>query len=378
MLSRIETILKEKKVGLLIHNKVHLYSNGLFQNAFFLLRCFEHIGLSAQLLCLEPDPAPLQNTGLCLKQISTDLDIFNPSEYHTIVTISRGLPIELFTLLKKHQIHVVALMCGAFTVMHMEEFVHGPYESSSSFTSKKIPSDEIWTLPKNIKHLNYISLLRNVPAFAVTNLWSPEINLKSNPVNELVYNYELHSPKKINILITEPNVNFCKNAWIPIMAAEWLHKHYPELIDSIYIFNFPKHGHHMIEDLGIKPKLKKFARLAMPEILSHFNKQSATPIFVSYQLKCTGNYLSYETIYFGYPLVHNSPDLDENGYPYKEEDIVECANQIVYAATHHNKTVNSYIEKGRAYLKKVDPENKEVGAIYSQLINEGIRKSLSE
>jgi hypothetical protein len=261
----------------------------------------------------------------------------------------------------------------------MEEFVHGLYESSSSFITKNTnPANEIWTLPKNKPHINYISILRNIPAFVVTNLWSPEINLMSKPEHELRYNYAVHNPKKINILITEANISFCKNAWIPIMAAEWLHKHHPELIESIYVFNFPKNGHHMIEDLSIKSLLKKFSRIAIPEILYNFNNQTAMPIFVSYQSKWEGNYSYYEALYFGYPLVHNSPDLQDNGYAYKEEDIAECANQIVYAANHHNQTLNAYLKKTRDYLKTIAPENADVCAVYSQLVNEGIRKSLSK
>jgi hypothetical protein len=378
MLSRIETIRKEKKIGLLIHNKVHLFSNGLFQNAFFLFRCFEHIGLSAQLLCLETDPAPLQNTGLSLKQISTDPSIFNASDYHTIVTCSRGLPMEIFRVLKEHKVHVVAFGCGISIMIDMEEFVHGPWGSSSGFVSKKVPKDEVWTIPNNEKYLNYISLLRDTRSFVVPHVWSPEINRISNSEEKLLYNYSVHNPNKINLLVTESNINLCKNAWLPIIAAEWLNKYHPDLIESVYIFNFPKHGHAMIDELDIKPKLKKFARLAMPEILTHFNQQAPTPIFISYQMNCPLNYSYYESLYFGYPLVHNSSELDGNGYFYRNEDIVECANQILYAATHHNKTINTYMEKGRTYLKKIDPENKDVGAIYSQLINEGIRKSLTE
>jgi len=378
MLSRIETIRKGKKVGLLIHNKVHLYSNGLFQNAFFLVRCFEHVGLSAQLLCLESDPAPLQNTGLCLKQMCTDPTMFDPSEYHTIVTCSRGITKEIYTLLKEHKVHVVAFLCGNSVMIDMEEFVHGPFGTSSGFIGRGPPKDEVWTIPNYKSSLNYISLLRGAPSFVVPHLWSPEIILKSNSESELLYKYPTHNPRKVNLLITEPNIALFKNAWIPIMAAEWLNKYHPDLIDSVYIFNFPKHGHIMLDELDIKPKVKKFARLAMPEILMHFNQQSPLPIFVSYQFKNPLNYTYYEALYFGYPLVHNSPELDENGYMYLEEDIVECANQILYAANHHNKSANSYVKKGRNYLKKIEPENEDVGAIYSQLINEGISKSLSE
>jgi len=378
MLSRIETIRKEKKVGLLIHNKVHLFSNGLFQNAFFLVRCFEYAGLSAQLLCLEPDPAPLQNTGLYLKTLCTDPTIFNPSDYHTVLTVSRGLPPDIYALLKKHNVRAVAFGCGNVVMHDMEEFVHGSFGNVSSFIGRGPPTDEVWTIPNYKSSLNYISLLRNVRSFVVPHLWSPEIILKSNTESDLLYNYTKHNSRKVNLLITEPNIALFKNAWIPIMAAEWLNKHHPDLIDSIYVFNFPKHGNVMIDELDIKPKVKKFARLAMPEILTHFNQQTPLPIFVSYQFKNPLNYTYYEALHYGYPLVHNSPDLDGNGYLYKEEDIVECANQILYATNHHNKTVNTYIEKGRTYLKQIDPENKDVCAIYSQLINEGIRTALSE
>jgi len=375
MLSRIETIRKEKKVGLLIHNKVHLYSNGMFQNAFFLVRCFEHIGLSAQLLCLEPDPAPLQNTGLCLKQMCSDTSIFNPSDYHTIVTCSRGIPMEIFTLLKEHKVHIVAFLCGNNVMIDMDEFVHGPFGTSSGFIGKGHLTDEVWTIPNNKNSLNYISLLRGVSSFVVPHLWSPEIILKSDTESNLLYNYTKHNPKKVNIIITEPNIALLKNGWIPIMAAEWLNKHHPDLIESVYVFNFPKHGHGMLQEIDIKTKVKKFARLAMPEILIYFNQQTPLPIFVAHQFKNPLNYSYYEAFHFGYPLVHNSSELEGNGYMYNEEDIVECANQIVYVANYHNKIVNTYIEKGRAYLKKIDPENKDVGAIYSQLINEGICKS---
>jgi len=375
MLSRIETIRKEKKVGLLIHNKVHLYSNGMFQNAFFLVRCFEHIGLSAQLLCLEPDPAPLQNTGLCLKQMCSDTSIFNPSDYHTIVTCSRGIPMEIFTLLKEHKVHIVAFLCGNNVMIDMDEFVHGPFGTSSGFIGKGHLTDEVWTIPNNKNSLNYISLLRGVSSFVVPHLWSPEIILKSDTESNLLYNYTKHNPKKVNIIITEPNIALLKNGWIPIMAAEWLNKHHPDLIEFVYVFNFPKHGHGMLQEIDIKTKVKKFARLTMPEILIYFNQQTPLPIFVAHQFKNPLNYSYYEAFHFGYPLVHNSSELEGNVYMYIEEDIVECANQRVYGANYHNKIVNTYIEKGRAYLKKIDPENKDVGAIYSQLINEGICKS---
>jgi hypothetical protein len=89
------------------------------------------------------------------------------------------------------------------------------------------------------------------------------------------------------------------------------------------------------------------------------------------------NYLYYEALYYGWPLVHNSPDLDGCGYYYPENNIGACAEAIKKAYTFHNRTSKEYLEKGRAYLKRVDPFDAEMLRTWDGMISTGVANSLA-
>jgi hypothetical protein len=172
-------------------------------------------------------------------------------------------------------------------------------------------------------------------------------------------------------LIIEANISILKNAWLPIVAAEHLHMKNPDLFEFVYAFNWPENAHatKMGESLTLGSKLRRFKRLSMADIMTHFNAESSMPIFVSYQINNTLNYMYYECLYFGFPLVHNSPDLEGCGYYYPENDIAKCAEMILYAQKHHHKNLVEYIAKGRKYLERVDPLNSGVANTWKQLID---------
>lgn len=70
------------KIGLLIHDRVHIYSNGIFQNAFFIYQCLENAGFIPQFLCQYTNPSTFYGTDLPLKQISNDPSVFDVSGYN--------------------------------------------------------------------------------------------------------------------------------------------------------------------------------------------------------------------------------------------------------------------------------------------------------
>lgn len=369
------------KIGLLIHDRVHIYSNGIFQNALFIYQCLEKAGFIPQFLCQDTNPSTFYGTDLPLKQISTDSSVFDISGYKAILTISVGLSQDQYDYLKKHKVFIASFLCGNTFMHHMEDFVRGPYDpKSSSFVTRDIPTDEIWTIPSYKYCLDYISLIRDKPAFVVPHLWSSHILAESvvkkygKSEMELVYNFPAHTSKKLNLLVLEPNIALFKNAWLPIMAAEKIESMDPDVIENIYVFNFPSHSHAhtMIKSLRIHNKIKKFNRQAIPEILTHFNKQSSMPIIVSHQVHNTLNYVYYEALYYGWPLVHNSPDLEDNGYMYKEDSLTGCVNAILHAQLNHHKNAETYKECGRKYLEKIHPYNPGVVSTWKQLFNEGI------
>lgn len=382
MLARINNIKKEKKVGIVIHNKANLFTNGITQNAFFIYQCLENAGMKCQFLCNETEPSKFGFRDLGVKTLSCDHAIFDPSEYHTIITVTRGMLESHFNMLKENKVRVISFICGNSLMQHMEDFVKGESAPGvSTGIGLKACADEIWVIPSYEHSLDYLRVTKNVSSlYIVPHLWSNTFIAETcllydkKPDVELVYDYSKHVNKKLTILIMEPNLALFKNAWIPIIACEKLNRLYPDLIENVFVFNYPKHNisYNMTDNLSLGKKLRKFNRLPMSEIMLHFNNNKSFPIILSYQILNGLNYLYYEALNYGWPLVHNSTELDGCGYFYPNEDITKCVDAIMTAFNTHNHTANTYLEKAHQYLKRVDPLGDENKKIWSQLIDHGI------
>jgi hypothetical protein len=373
---------KSKKVGILVHTGSQIFANGIIQNAYFICESLKQIGIESTLLTHD-DPGILDYKDIPIKKISTNLLEFDPDEYHTIITVTRGIYKELYEHLKAHKIAIVAFICGN-TLMHsQEDFVRGPLGGTASMIGKKSLADEAWVIPSYSHSLDYIETVRGVPAYIVPHLWNPEILINHAKFfykaseKELLYNLAIHTGKKIEILILEPNIALFKNAWIPIVASDKFYNEHPELVEFVFVFNYPEHNNswNMADNCSLGPKLRRFKRLSISEILTSFNTHDTIPIFLSYQLYNSLNYLYYELLYFGYPLVHNSPDLDGCGYFYPEHNLTKCCEQIMYAYKNHNKHLDTYIAKSRTYLKRVDPYDPSVCRTWDEMINSVLAKN---
>jgi len=383
MSSVFELLKKEKKVGLIIHANTSMFSNGIIQNAFFLYQLLNKLGMTCELLCHEENPRPLEYNKIPLKQICKNELVFDPSEYHTIITVTRSLNKSEYDMLKKHKVAVIAFVCGNNLMHDMENFVRGPLGNLSTFIGKGSPVDEVWTIPSYSHSIDYLEMTRGKPVYTIPHLWSSEILRESalsrfkKTESDLDYNLTRHSGKKIEIVVLEPNMALFKNAWVPIMACEKLERTHPEVLEQVFVFNFPTYqsSYSMTNSLDVSKKLRKFQRLSMPEIMAHFNEKNVMPVFLSYQLMNSLNYLYYELLYYGYPLVHNSPDLEGCGYFYPDNDLTKCVEAIMKAHKHHNKNLFTYKDQARAYLHKIDPLNPEVGKVWEQMINESIARS---
>jgi len=382
MLARIEAIKKEKKVGIIVHNKANLFTNGITQNAYFIYQCLENIGMKCQFLCHDGEPAKFGFRDLEVKTLSTDRAVFDPSEYHTIISVTRGLLEPHYKMLKEHNVHVISFICGNGLMQHMEEFVKGEsMPGVSTGIGLKACADELWLIPSLKFSIDYYKVIKDTSiAHIVPHLWGNTFlsetcaQFDKKPEKELFYNFYNHVNKKLTILIMEPNLSLVKNAWIPIIACEKLNRMYPDLIENVFVFNFPKHdiSYSMTDHLSLGKKLRKFKRLSMSQVMLHFNAEKSFPVFLTNQILTSLNYLYYETLYYGWPLVHNSPDLDGCGYFYPEHDIAKCVEAIMNAFNTHNINSCLHIEKNHKYLKRTDPLGEENKKIWTQLIDHGI------
>lgn len=378
---------KKQRVGIVIHDKASLFSNGIVQNAYFLHQCLEAKGYTCQFLCGEPNPSPFEHDRLSLKQITTDPSIFNPSDYHTIITVTRRISPEIYKLCNRNKIGVISLVCGNCYVLDQEDFVRGLVGDSITFLGGSRNIDEQWLIPSYHHSLEYLELVRKKPATLVPHLWSSSIlkhftpSMLHKPESDLFFNISKRKNKKINIIIMEPNMSTMKTAWMPILACERLHMTHPDLIEHVFVFNFPSHKNswEMTDAFTVSPKIRKFSRKSVAEIMWHFNIETECfPLFLSHQMLNSLNYIYYELLYYGFPLVHNSPDLDGCGYMFPENNISKCAEQMFHAYTNHISTLDTYKENSKKYLNRVDPFDVEVQNAFDTRLIASMTASLAK
>ena len=372
---------QEKKIGIVIISDVQIFSNGLIQNAYYLYQCLENSGHRCEFLCYDTNPKPFNHKKISVKTISSNPSIFSAIDYKAIITVSTGIDTDIYEYLKKYNVAIIGFVCGCTLMMDQDSFIN--MNSIKTYISKSTKIDELWVIPSYKYMLDYVEITRNAPAFIVPHLWSNECikeDLKhryNQEENVLFYNIEKCKNKKINIIILEPNLYIVKNSWIPIVIAEKLHQKYPNLIDNVYVFGYPEHNkaYDMIESLSVSSKVRRFKRLAISNIINYFNNDSQSfPVYLSTQLYNSLNYTYYEILYYGYPLIHNSLDLEDQGYYYPEFEISKAVDCILKAYKNHDKNVDIIKDKAKKYLERVDPFNNDVcktinGMLTSAIVN---------
>jgi len=366
-----------RKIGIVIADDLHIFSNGITQNAFFIKECFEKVGFVCEFLCVKRNPKPFGFRNIPIQYITPDnLELFNPKEYCLIVYTSRRLCKVYYKFLKANNVKVVNFICGNHFIRESEDFILR--DASCAFTSDRGDCDEHWIIPSYTFMIDYIKATRGSEGYIVPHLWSPLIINECYQAkykkhwHELIYKPYVLSRKKIDIIIMEPNLGYIKTSWIPIVVSEKLELSNSQMLNKVFVYNFPLHkgAHDMIIDFKVYDKIIKQNRLAIYDILEQCNKTDTMPVFLSHHYKNSLNYLYYEILYYGYPLVHNSDNLDGCGYYYPENNIGKCVEVIISAYKQHNKQIDTYREKSLNYLKRVDPYDSSVGSIWKQRIQE--------
>jgi hypothetical protein len=384
----VQTLKSTKKIGIIIHSGSHLFSSGIIQNAYFNYQCFEHMGLKPEFLCFDENPKGFGYKDLQMKQIVRgDSSKFEPSDYFMVMTVTRSMDTATYDMFKKAGVAVCAFICGNCIMFDQEDFCRGS-RGQATFIDSNSKADQLWIIPSFWSSHDYLETIRRTPSFVVPHLWSPEIikeftpKYYKKPESELFYDPSKHKGKKINILILESNMALLKNAWVPMVACEKLHQQNPDIIDCVYVFNYPKDNlaWQMADSLTLErdKKLRRFARLSFPEILLHFNSLESMPIILSYQVHNTLNYLYYEFLHYGYPLVHNSPDLDKCGYYFPEFNIGKCVDQLLIANASHEDNFEKYKKDAKKYLKRVDPLDSDVCKKWEERIDNLMLKKVND
>lgn len=370
------------RVGITIglhHEAETLWNNGIKQNAVFLAEALRHCPNVAATVLVNTTQTAITDK-LPWDQTRWPTRTFDDAKDTLDVLIELGGQIDAAQTeyLKQRGVRLVSYCCG-FEYVHAMESVlfRRPLWGENLFVNQRY--DDIWMIPQvdNISR-SYFEVLRRLPARVAPFIWSPMfVDERSKDLPENGRYRPGGGPKRLSVI--EPNHNVVKFCLYPALIAELVYRERPDSIAILQVTNAEQIARESLEFIALMNQLDIvrnhkavfLGRHDTPEFLSR-----NTDIVISHQLENPLNYIYLEVCWQGYALVHNAALCPELGYYYPANDATKGAQQVLIALDQHDAHASWYRERQRTMIGRFLPDNPQLVATYSALLDDLVRKPI--
>jgi len=362
-----------------------LWENGIFQNCFFLLNLLQRSpAIEAAYLVNGGDGDPSEAGDFLALSPAPVIDMDTAMrELDIVIELSAQLNPAWANEFRGRGGRVVGMRVANDYAIDIERMV---FDKPHAMLISGTPYDVIWTLPA-FEHTcaSYYQSAQRAPVRVMQHLWSPAIVERSMRAASLKapFSYQPStqpgtqpgsqpSPRPWRLAVLEPNVCMVKTSFIPMLVADLAHRQDPKMIRNLRVFN--------TASLTSNPEFVNFSRSL--DLVKHgiATFEGRLPVFeimtehadaiVSHQWENAQNYVYYEALYGGYPLIHNSELIGSCGYRYHEFDCYEGALALRQAFASHDLRLDDYRREARDFLRTLDPESEENVAAYTAALLE--------
>lgn len=349
-----------------------VWENGIYQNCIFLVMLLMRSPL-VEATCLvagggdgEPadakhfladSPVPL----IDMNEAAATLDV--------MIEMSAQLDREWVVAFRERGGKIVAMHVGNDYVIDIERMM---FEKPHGSLITGAPYHEVWTLAEYEKScVPYYRSTHRCPVRVMPHLWSPLVLQRdaARLPEGVSFGYR-PGRKRWRAAIFEPNICMVKTCFVPLLVCEAAHRSNPDMLEHVWAYN----TFHLKEHVGFNG----FARIL--DIVKHgltsfegrfpFCRVVAADVdvVVSHHWENAQNYVFYEALSGGYPLVHNSHLIGNCGYRYHGFDCEEGGRALQRAYTEHDDNFDAYRQNARAFIAQLDPESETNVRIYTQAI----------
>ena len=226
--------------------------------------------------------------------------------------------------------------------------------------------DEVWMLPKDQQHSAMMRTMTRCPVRIAPYLWGPlflQQRMEEIAQQGHVYGWSAQAPatgrRALRVAIFEPNVSVVKSSSIPMLACDEAFRREPDSVEMMHVLNTLQMQQH--------PTMLFFAN-SLDLVRQHkacfhgrndiagFMAQHANAV-VAHQWCNDQNYSYLDTLYGDYPLIHNSPWLQQfgAGYYYPGFEAATGGEQLLHAWRHHEENLPDQRRAAHALFAAVDP-----------------------
>lgn len=335
-----------------------IWENGAFQNVVFLVQTLQQSPLVAEaVIVVTWDELPTLPPDLMLSDLGIRM-VALPEAMQLLDVV-----VELSALLNEEWLQTfqakggrnVWMRIGNDYVIDIERAMFN-LPSGSLCSRKKVAA--VWTIPEyEYSCTDYFALTTRAPVEVLPHLWSPLFIDKGIAHLSIPEQFGYRPGRKQwRLAIAEPNVCMVKTSLVPIFVAETYYRQQPQQVEMVRVMNshrLRKHGAfvqlmHML-DLVRHEAISFDDRIPLYELLAYH-----ADVMISHHWENGQNYLYYEVLYGGYPLIHNSKFLRDVGYFYPDFNPLKGATALNMAWKQHDTGLATYRQKADTFLRTLD------------------------
>jgi hypothetical protein len=349
------------KIAVTCKDSSKIWSNGLTQNAYFLIGLLQKCGYEVDAV------SQFEEAGKKIEEFEVKLlNMDTIKNYHIVIEVCYSVTDSLLDYALKNGVKVLTINYGNILMLMQEDLILNP----TSFPAVNRGGLDTWISPHFEFSKGFVEVTSKGKVSICPYIWDPKIFNKYCQENKLDPFYK--DSKNINkIGIFESNINIIKTAIYPLISLEKLERENKNLIKEVLVFNglSLKENEKFKEitsnfDLFNNGKLSVEARYPMPNMLA----KGYVGTILSHQFYCDLNYLVLEGLYTGVPVIHNSEACKDAGYFYKGFDASSCVDKIKEALSTHQEGIEGYKSSAKDVLFKFSVENKENMRGYIDLV----------
>lgn len=348
-----------------------LWSSGLNQNAVLLARLMLRLPDVASVAMVDCSPAAGPHPLAVWAGLPTMRPEQAADELDILIEIGGRAHGDLMRRFRDRGGKLVSYMAGNAMVMDFEALAcalpHGEQVTEERF-------DAAWLTPQHW-HMNrdLCRITRSPKTHIAPHLWEPVFFDQFAREHELDPFYKRGAaPRPWRLAVLEPNINVLKTFHLPLLVAEEAFRRAPEQIEGVLLFNTQilcgvAHFDEITgaTDLARAGKLFSEGRHATPNVLA----RHADAVIV-HQWENDLNYLYWDVLWSGHPLIHNSPAAREVGYYYESFDPADGGRVLVDAMARHRDRAGAARGEALDFLRRFSIDQPAVLARHEELIED--------
>ena len=352
-------------ISIALQPDTNIWNSGHNQNLFFLAQLFSR-SPAVQSVCLInmgsgtvlPDHSLVKELGLPVvkpQDVTHGLDL--------VIEMGASLPLEWLHHVRALGTRVAGMLVGHTYLSQAED----PMFERSGTIMIGTPWDELWTLPSFMK--TSAPLLRTVaraPVVAMPHIWSPaflqgaieEAAQAGRPFGFKPDGGAQRRPWRAAIF--EPNLSVGKNCFIPMLVCESAYRDNRDALDLMMVLNtFHMKEHSTFNAFAVHLDLTRDHKASYEPRLPFVQCMTEHRIdaVVSHQWEWGLNYVYYDALHGGYPLVHNSEYLRDAGlgFFYPGFSARQGGKALIDAWSREPAFWEGYRANAAEWLRALDP-----------------------